>query len=322
MDRTRDQFFAGPALALDEHVALVVPEALDRACEGAHPGRGPHEFGRRTPAAQLLLELAISLHEAVALERLAHGGAHAVRIFEGFREVVESPSPHAPNRALDARVPRHHHDLHIGPVALDPIQKLKTRHPAHHEVEQDHLEIGIEKRRLGSRGVLGQGQLVAVGLEDPAESPEHERLIVYQQDEAPQLIGPRGSRIGAGISCISRGQPGGSQLGVHGVLIGPGIGTLEWELPRLEPRTEVSTLRGPPSAARRFQSCEKRTFSSLTMRNSIAEPWSASSRAWGSRFRWPETRARPWPSSLANLSTSSCATFGCPESTASSLCAS
>src|SRR5208337_1709466 len=100
MDRARDQFFAGPALALDEHVALVVSEALDRSGEGAHPGRGPHEFGRGSPAAQLLLELSISLHEAMAFECLAHSGAHAMRILEGFRKVVERTAPHAADCAL------------------------------------------------------------------------------------------------------------------------------------------------------------------------------------------------------------------------------
>ena len=257
MDRPCDQFLAGPALTLDEDVALVVAEALDRACERAHPGRGPHQFGRRTPAAQRLLELTISLDEPVALERLAHGGAHPMRIFEGLREVVEGTSPHAPNRALDARVPRHHHDLDIGPIALDPVQELKTRHPAHHEVKQDHLEVGVKKRCLGKGGVLGQRQPVAVGLEDPAEGPQHERLIVYQQDKAPALFGPRRTGIAARDLGIPPGEARGSQLGVHGVLIGPGIGTLEWKRPRLEPRTEVSTLRGPPSAARRFSKLRK-----------------------------------------------------------------
>ena len=146
-------------------------------------GERPIRSLARAALAQLLLELAVAAHEAAALDRAAHGGAHAV-VVERLREIVERAGADAVDRALDARVARDHDHLDLGVLALQALEQRATAVAAEAEVEQHDVGIGLGEPRLrGLRG-LGERGPVTFALERPAQRAQEQRLVVDQQHGA------------------------------------------------------------------------------------------------------------------------------------------
>jgi hypothetical protein len=209
VDGAGDELLPRPALTPDEHVALVVRQALDRASEAAHGGRGPDELGG-VPVAELLLELAVATHEATTLDGLAHRGAHAVHVVEGLGEVVERAAAHAADGGVHAREPRHHHDLHLGTLALDALEHVETVGLAEQQVHDHDVEPRPAEHHLCLGGRPGQHDLVRVRPQDALEGRQQQRLVVQQQDQTRPLCPGRGT----------------ARRGAHELPIGPGFGTL------------------------------------------------------------------------------------------------
>ncbi len=114
VDRACDELLAGAALALDQHVALVVAQAVDGAEQTPHLRRATDQFRRARVIFEALLELAVATQQAPPFERLLHGGANAVYVVEGLLEVVERAAADAAHGTLDAGVAGHHDDLDLG----------------------------------------------------------------------------------------------------------------------------------------------------------------------------------------------------------------
>jgi hypothetical protein len=146
-----NELLAGPALAGDQHVALVATKAVDRARQRAHLRRVSHELRGRRAHLQLLFELPVATDQAPALDRLAHRGPDAVHVVERLGQVVEGTAPDAAHGAFDAGVPGHHDHLHLGPLALPALQQLEPTGTTEEQVQKHDVEVRIGeggRRRL------------------------------------------------------------------------------------------------------------------------------------------------------------------------------
>ena len=188
MDGARHQLLARAALALDEHLTLVVTQALDGAVQRTHARRVPHQLDAGSARAELLFQLTVAAHQAPALDGLAHGGPHAVDVFEGLGQVVEGAAPHGPDGRLHAGVAGHHDDLHLGALALHARQQIHAALPVHHQVEQHDVEVGVAQRALGLLAGLRRHDAMAFGAKDALERSQQEGLVVDQQDESGELV--------------------------------------------------------------------------------------------------------------------------------------
>ena len=182
VDRGRHQLLAGAALALDQHGALVVPQALDGARHFAHGRRASDELGRRT-LGEFALELAIAVHQAPALDGAAHDGADPVRILHGLLEVVEGAALHAADRALHRAVPGEHHHLDLGALALHALQDVEAAGLTQVEVEQHHVEGGVVERARDLVRSAGRQETVPFGAQDARDGAQEEGLVVHEKDQ-------------------------------------------------------------------------------------------------------------------------------------------
>ena len=285
MDRVGDDLLAGTALALDQHVALVVLQALDHSAQRARLRRAPHQLWAPATSPELLLELLVAGHEPAPIDGLANRGANPVGIVEGLLEVVERPTAHASHGAFDAGVAGHDDDLDLGPGCLHLIENVEAVRRAEEEIEQDHIESRIVEGRAHLIGARSREHPVTLGPENPLECPKQKRLVVHEEHHSARVMGTH--------LPLRRRFPG---LRAHGDPIGPGSTTLE-KGPRvglntLEPTSTLLLL--PPDAE--VPPCRNPTSSSWTTRSSTDEHWNGSSAVWGTMSRPPGTRPRrcPW----------------------------
>ena len=169
-----------------------------RAAQRAHLRRGADQLGQPGAPAQLVLELAIAAHQAPALERLAHRGAHPVDVVEGLGEVVEGAAPDAADRALDARVPRHHDHLDLGTLAPHAIEQIE---PARCARERD--------RAARPRGRDPPGRA------PPPPAPRRTRCGDHRRARMR-----RSERSSSGSSSTSNTSPGSSECAPPALRIG------------------------------------------------------------------------------------------------------
>ena len=216
MDRIGDQFFAGPALPLDQNVAFVVPETVNLARQGPHGARFTDELRNRRARAQFIFELSVAANKAAPFDRLANGGLDPVNIVEWFLEIIEGASPDAAHGTLDTAVAGHDDDLDFRAHALDLLEQLKSADRPEQEVDEYRVEARIGEIGLRLCHGFRERDLVADPLENPLQRPEQERLVVNEKHEA--------SLFRRGIVLVN----GSRTRGCHARPIGFEIEALEW----------------------------------------------------------------------------------------------
>ena len=161
MQRTRHQFLAGAALALDHHRGHRVGQGLDLRDHGAHGFR----FGDHRPCRELVAErggeVVDAVAEAAGLGRAAQGRFELVQV-ERLLDVVIRAGLEGAHAGVDRAVGRHHDHGHAAVELLDAPQNL------------DAVDVGQHQIRQHQRGALlaegGHARLARAGdqhLEPP-----------------------------------------------------------------------------------------------------------------------------------------------------------
>jgi hypothetical protein len=109
---------------------------------------------------------------------------HARRLGQRLLQVVERARAHAVDRALDARVARHHDHLDLGPLALHAGEQIAAVVRAEAQVEQHRVQPGFGERRRHPVRALGLQHAMSVGPQDARERAQDQRLVVHDQHEA------------------------------------------------------------------------------------------------------------------------------------------
>ncbi|GIW39702.1 MAG: hypothetical protein KatS3mg076_0279 [Candidatus Binatia bacterium] len=184
MDGPRDEFLPGAVLALDEDVALVLRDGLDRLVDLAH-GRAPaDEFPEAGRPPELEAEAADLLAEAAQFQGLLHLEQEFVRM-AGLDQVVARAELHGLDRGLDGTVAGEHEGRDVEGTFLHRAQQAHSVEHGHVEVGDDEVE-GLAFESLECLGpVVGRRHAVTSPLEDLGQRPGHVGLVLDQEDATP-----------------------------------------------------------------------------------------------------------------------------------------
>ena len=175
VDRARDHFLAGAALAVDEHGRRGRRHLLDGLADLLHGGRVGDEVleavaeragvGRhRGGAADLLLGALEAREHVLHLERLG--------------EVVEDAALHRVDRGLHARVGSEQDDGDVGARRAHLAEERHAVHRLHPEVGDDDVDAAGPDDLQRRGAVLRRLDFIPVRLQQPLHEQQNARFVV------------------------------------------------------------------------------------------------------------------------------------------------
>ena len=147
VDRSRDDFLAGAALAGDEHRDRRRRDADDLLVDAPHRRRAAPERAEVALALERRFEVAGG---GLQRRRLGHPRQHALELLQAHRldEVVGGAEAKRLDRGVEAGVAGDQHQLGVGQL-LDVAEQLHAAAVGQHQVEQD--DVGLLQRHLAPR---------------------------------------------------------------------------------------------------------------------------------------------------------------------------
>src|SRR5712691_1604529 len=155
--------------------------------------------GERLPVSRPSDPLTHALADRVgADERRAPGGGAArldeVAVDGGLQHVAARSRVHRLEQVLLVGVHREHEDLEPGLAARELAGGLEAGHPRHGDVEDDELDVLLERAadRLGAVVRFGHDFEVGLGIENEAQAAADDRVVVGEEDPGlePGAHGP------------------------------------------------------------------------------------------------------------------------------------
>ena len=101
---------------------------------------------------------------------------------EGLHQVVVGARVEAGNAVADRASGRQHQDRHGRALGAQLPRDLEAVDAGQHHVEHDRVGGGVRHGGEGLRAVLGEHELVPLGLERPHERVAHGRLVLDDQE--------------------------------------------------------------------------------------------------------------------------------------------
>ena len=181
VDRAREDFLAGAALARQQHRRLEAGGALHHLEHLDHRLGGGHDRVIAGSALDLAAQQLVGAAQALALARLAQREQH-LGGGEGLGEVVVGAALHRLDRELRGAEGRHqdHGRFRQAPHQLG--QQLEAVHPGHAQVAEHQLGGGEVELAQGRLGVRCADDFIALGREHQREALAQGLVVVDDQD--------------------------------------------------------------------------------------------------------------------------------------------
>ena len=181
VDRAREHFLAGAALARQQHRRLEAGGALHHLEHFDHRLGGRHDRVFAAGALDLAAQQLIGAAQALALARLAQrqqqiGGR------EGLREVVVGAALHGLDGELRRAVGRHQDHGGLGQPPHQLGEQLEAVHAGHAQIAEHELGGRDLELAQGGFGVGCAGGFIALGREHQLEALAQGVVVVDDQD--------------------------------------------------------------------------------------------------------------------------------------------
>ena len=205
VERARDQFFAGPALACDEDGALCVGDLFDkgqRASEADTLSNDAVEFMTR---AELALQVAVFGFQPTVLDGLRDEPSNHVEsiLFEGFFEIPERTRLQGLERVLRRVVPGHDDTGEVGLDFEDLPDEFEAVDAGHLNVAENEID-GFGRNLLESFGRVPRHQdFEARAMKNALDRAAIEFFVV--DDEHAIFLQGDSPRSGGGAASV--GEP-------------------------------------------------------------------------------------------------------------------
>ena len=274
--------------------------------------RAPDQLGARRRARAALARARGCGAPGGAARSPPHGGAHAVHVVEGLREVVEGAAracsrPRSRcSRGPSSRSPRPRAARASGGRAARDRSRFRGSRSS-----STTSSVGSASASARRVEALGEAHVVALRPQDARERAQEQRLVVHEQRRRRAALSGRTS---AGVA-----QPPARTL--MAIAIGRArTGALS--AADVDRRASPTLRSGTPSAARRSAVAQARTSSWSTTRSCTGARSSASSHAWAIGSATARDASEAMSLRRARAASTSCsATCACPASAGSSWCA-
>lgn len=189
MNRSRDEFLAGAALARQQDRHVAVRDHLDQSVDALHRLAFAHHLVETRSGVEALPEVLVFRGQGVPLERLRDDDGETFAI-DGLREVVVGAASHGLHGRVDGAVGGHDHHLRVRPGGLQPLKELHAAESRHSEVGQYQV-----RRRDGEllEGVLGRprpANLIPLLLQEGDQGGSNIHLVVDDEDVGVHVHAP------------------------------------------------------------------------------------------------------------------------------------
>ena len=175
MQRSRDQFFAGAALAQDANPGLSRSHALNLRQHALHRFTGEHHL----VLAQLLPQLAVLFFQALEPQRVFDGEEELVGR-DRFFQKINRTQPGGAHRHGDVGLARHHHHRSIHAQRPELFKEGQPVFAGHDHVRKDQVKLlFLPAQHLeGAHGAVADGSLVARKAEGAGERGQGVGIII------------------------------------------------------------------------------------------------------------------------------------------------
>ena len=197
MDRLRDQFFSGSALARDQNRGVGRCDADDASEHFANHRRASDDVFEFVAVLELAREERDFAREATIFERLLNFDEELL-LRKRFLDVVERAEPHRFDGAFDRAVRGHHDDFRHRLFFFDRAKDLDAVFLAHAKIGEHEIERARRPARAALIAIGGFFDFVSDAAKHHRERRSHVALIVDDENlrhdqllGAPALIQPR-----------------------------------------------------------------------------------------------------------------------------------